>query len=368
MAQARWGGIAGFWSWWRAGLLAWLPQRWRNRSGNGSQRLLLQPSADGLRLGLQRQQQLHWLASVPLPVTPEQLHTVLDRSLHGVPLYWLLLPEQALRRSLRLPQAALPRLREVVGFEVDRQTPFSAGQVEYDARLLGSAGADQIAVELVVLPQQRLEQALAQAGPLAASLAGIDVADGADGSLAVNLLPQALRARRRARSKLPVLVVCLLACVLLGLAGERVLDNRAAAVEALQQQVQQQARHARTVASERQQLQSLVDGVRFFDAQRAARPTNVEVWEELSARLPDGTHLEKLAIEGDQLQLIGMSDQAATLVSALEGTALWSRPALTGVLQSEPGQRRDRFTLGATLGNPAAAPAAAVQGGRTDAR
>ena len=101
-----------------------------------------------------------------------------------------------------------------------------------------------------------------------------------------------------------------------------------------------------------------------MSAQRSARPTTVEVWEELSARLPDGTVLEKLSIEGEQLQLIGMSDQAASLVDALEGSPLWSRPALSGVLQAEPGQRRDRFTLGASLGASAGTGPAGGNDGR----
>ena len=40
-------------------------------------------------------------------------------------------------------------------------------------------------------------------------------------------------------------------------------------------------------------------------------------------------------------------------MAALEGSALLSRPALNGVMQAEPGQRRDRFTLTATVGKPA---------------
>ena len=43
---------------------------------------------------------------------------------------------------------------------------------------------------------------------------------------------------------------------------------------------------------------------------RAARPTAVEVMDELSRRLPDGTYLEKLAIEDERLTLLGLSNEA----------------------------------------------------------
>lgn len=342
-------GLQGWLRWWGDGLLAWLPARWRARLAPPPQRLLLQQHGDRLQLLLAAAGRTQPLASLAWPLAEGALDTLLRGPARQLPRYWLLDASQVLRRPLRLPQAARSRLHAVVGFEIDRQTPFAADQVSHDVHLLASHPA-HLEVELVVLPLRRVEQVLAQAGPLAAGLAGIDVDDGEQGTLAVNLLPPALRARPRHGPWWPSVVLLLAGLAVLGVAAERILDNRTQALQALQQQVQQQAVQAREVAVQRQQLQSLVDGAVFFDAQRSARPTTVELWEELSARLPDGTVLEKLAIEGDQLQLIGMSDQAAGLVGALDGSTLWSRPALNGVLQAEPGQRLDRFTLTATLG------------------
>ena len=346
-------GLQGFARWWADGLLAWLPARWRRRLLRAPQRLLLQVQGGQLHLWLASDQEpAQALTTLPWPLADGALDKVLQGPARALPRYWLLPAGQVLRRPLRLPLAARSRLHAVVGFEIDRQTPFAADQVSHDVHVLGQ-GEGHLQVELVVLPLSGVSQVLEQAGPLAASLAGIDVDDGGQRTLAVNLLPVALRSRPRRGPYWLHGALLLAGLVLLGLGAERVLDNRAQALQALQQQVQQQALQARAVAVQRQQLQSLVDGARFFDVQRSSKPTTVELWEELSARLPDGTVLEKLSIEGEQLQLIGMSDQAAGLVSALEDSPLWSRPALHGVLQAEPGQRRDRFTLTATLGKPA---------------
>ena len=95
----------------------------------------------------------------------------------------------------------------------------------------------------------------------------------------------------------------------------------------------------------------MVEGAAFFERQRAARPTATEVWDELSRRLPDGSYLEKFAIEGDQLQLIGLSREASSLVGKLEGSPLWHTPSLTGVLQGDSASRGERFTLAAQLAN-----------------
>ena len=347
-------GLGEFLAWWRDGLLAWLPSRWRSRLAAAPRRLLLQQQEEQLHLWLAAEGPAQLLATLPWPLQDGALERVLSAQARQLPRYWLLPAAQVLRRQLRLPAAASSRLHAVVGFEIDRQTPFSADQVSHDVHVL-QRQQDQLDVELVVLPQAVLERVVSQAGSLASGLSGIDVQAGSEPlqPLGLNLLPAAQRSAPRRGRRGPLWLLLLAGMVLLGLGCERVLENRRQALALLQAGVEQQALQAREVASQRQQLQALVDGAAFFDAQRTARPTTVELWEELSARLPDGTVLEKLAIEGPQLQLIGTSDQAAGLVGAMQGSALWSRPAINGVLQAEPGQRRDRFTLGASIGGRA---------------
>src|SRR5690606_29065584 len=112
---------------------------------------------------------------------------------------WLLLPAAtSLSRRISLPASASDRLRDVVGFEIDRQTPFTADAVAYDARVLGRRESDgQLDVELVVVPRQVMEDQQAALGPLATGLAGIDVAGAGAAPLGVNLLPPAQRRQRR---------------------------------------------------------------------------------------------------------------------------------------------------------------------------
>src|SRR5690606_27549324 len=97
-----------------------------------------------------------------------------------------------------LPASASDRLRDVVGFEIDRQTPFTADAVAYDARVRGRRESDgQLDVELVVVPLQMLKDQQAALGSLSAELAGIDVG-GPDGApLGVNLLPPPQRRQQR---------------------------------------------------------------------------------------------------------------------------------------------------------------------------
>lgn len=349
----RWLGAAGrFLSWWRDALASWLPSRWRVLFGLAAERLLLVPQDEQVALLRAGQAGLEPLATLPLPLTTADLDAVLSPRLAGLPRWSLLPAVQVLRRPLLLPAAAAERLRQVVGFEIDRQTPFTAEAVYFDARLTRRRPDGQIEAELVVVRRQGVDRALEALGPLAAGLAGLDVADAHDQPLGVNLLPPAGRVRGASPARRWNLVAAVVAVLALAFAGWQVLANRRAAADAFAAQVERSAASAREVAAKRQQLVDLVEGAKFLQAQRAARPTTIEVLDELTRLLPDSTYLEKVSIEGDRLLLIGLSPQAPGLVKVLEGSRLWTSPALTGALQMDRRTRLDRFSMTAQLAGP----------------
>jgi len=358
-------GAGGFFAWWKRGLAAWLPARWRLLFGLAPDRLLLSCETDAgqvLRLRRQNDAEIHDLAQVPLPLQAADLDALLNPRLARLQ-RWLVLPAGAvLRRHLSLPAAAADRLRDVVGFEIDRQTPFAADAVRYDARILQRRADGQLDAELVVAPRRELDGILATLGDAGNDLAGVDVADAAGKPLGVNLLPTESRGRRRDPLQGWNLLLAAVAALALVAAAWQVLQNRRAAAERFAAGVEAKAADARRVAAQRQRLADLVEGAAFLDRTRAARPTALEVMDELSRRLPEGTYLEKLSIEDDRLLLIGLSSEASALVARLEGSKLWRTPALTGALQRDPRSRRDRFSLTAELAG--ATPPGATDAGR----
>ncbi|MFZ5607885.1 MAG: PilN domain-containing protein [Pseudomonadota bacterium] len=343
-------GWRGFLEWWRMGLAAWLPPRLRQALAGGD-RLLLQLDGDALRVQAVSAGTLRELALLPLPLDGEAdpLARLLYEDVAEWP-RWLLLPARlGLRRPLLLPAAARDRLREVLAFEIERQTPFPAGEALHDGRLLQVQPDGRLQVELVVLPRRDYAAALARLGGIAAGLAGLDLVDADGAPLGVNLLPPAQRQMPRDRWRSWNLALAAVAVLALLSGMAQLLDNRRAAAAALQADIARHAAQAQAVAAQRQRLLDAVEGGAWLRAERNGRPSAVEVMDALAQRLPDGTYLEKLAIDGDQLTLIGLSSQAAALVGRLEGAPQWSAPALSGALQQDPRTRMDRFTLVAQL-------------------
>lgn len=346
-------GLRGFLLWWGAALASWLPAGWRRALVASSGRLLLQPAGDDLQLRLQGSDGVRDVALLPVPPARadggDPLMGVLADAALETP-RWLLLPAASgLRRRLALPGAARERLRDVLAFEIERQTPFAPSDVHYDGRVLDVREDGQLLAELVVVPRAHLDASLTRLGPLAGWLEGVDLVDPDGRPLGVNLLPPVQRRRRAHPSGVWNLVLATLALLGMALGLSGVLDNREAAADQLQREVAQRSEQARAVSLQRQRLVDAVEGHAYLQQQRNARPSVVELANELARRLPDGTYLEKLAIDGGQLTLIGLSNQAAALVGRLEGASQWRAPALSGPLQPDPRTRSDRFTLIAQL-------------------
>ena len=347
-------GAGGFVGWWLRSLAAWLPARWRATLGLGRDRLLLAEDADALQVRLQSGDGVRDIGRLPsgtdLGIDADPLASVLAPAIADLP-RWLVLPAAAgLRRRLALPAAAAERLRDVVSFEIDRQTPFAADAVAYDARVLSRRTGDgQLDAELVVVPLATLQPRMAALGPLATTLAGVELADSAGVPLGVNLLPPAQRRQRTDPWRVWNWALAAIALVALAAGLWQVLANRRAAADAFEAGIDARAADARRASLQRQRLVDAVQGQAFLDQMRAGRPSAIEIMDELSRRLPDSTYLEKLAIEGDKLILIGLSSEASSLPGRLEGAKLWRAPALTGALQPDPRTQRDRFTLMADL-------------------
>lgn len=354
-------GLQQFLRWWGGELATLLPEAWRKPFAAARARVLYVAQGDDLELRLEEGERTTTIGTFARPLADEtgadpgaDLRARVEArrgASHGDRARWLVLPAaQVLRRRLRLPAAAGDRLRAVVGFELDRQTPFRADQVSYDCRVLGVDPDTRMAqVELLVLPLARLDAALATLGPLAAGLQGVDAIDAQGVPLRCNLLPVERRKAPDHRRLWLNLGLALIALVATGFALTRSLDNRASEIARLQAEVDRRHDQARAVNALVAQLKGASEGANFLATRRAAQPPMLAVLADVSARIPDNTFLERFSEQDGQIYLTGLSTDAASLVGKLQGSPLLRAPALSGSVQPDAAAKRDRFTVAANL-------------------
>lgn len=128
-----------FLAWWGRELRACLPERWRRLLAAEDALLVLEVDGAELTAARRREQAMVEVARLPLAegdALGAQLEAALGEQGRELRRVLLLPPSAVLRRVLTLPAAALDNLRTVLGFELDRQTPFKPEQVNFDSRVL----------------------------------------------------------------------------------------------------------------------------------------------------------------------------------------------------------------------------------------
>lgn len=337
--------LPAFLGWWGGALRGCLPEHLQERLRVQQAQVWL--SWEGETLQVERVDSARRLLLGSLAVdaaTGEAgLAALLGESAARLPRVLLLPAHTVLLRRLGMPAAATGNLRPVVGFEIDRQTPFRQDQVEFDCRLLAAEkGAKLVPVELAVLPRERLDAQLAKLGDMA--LDAVDVAQGSQRA-GFNLLPIG---RRRPQDHRPLLInigLFTAGVLMLLLAMGQLVDNRLAAVAALEADVETQRTAARRTAQLRKTLDEAAAAANFLAEHKAQQPSMIGLLRDLTDILPDDTFLERIAVSGDTINLTVQSASAAKLIELFQGSTTFFEPTLLGAVQPDSRSGKDRATL-----------------------
>jgi len=344
--------IPGFLRWWGASLRSCLPAKWQDAMAAEAAQLWLQRDGDSLRV--RRSDAPADAAPVTLALGPDEdigstFIGATSEAQRALPRVLLLPDSRVLRRRLTLPAATADNLRAVVGYELDRQTPFKPDQVYYDCRIVRrDAATRQIEVDLLLTPRAALDVELTALDGIADGLDAVDVVADEGMPAGCNLLPAERRARRGHALVWAILGLAALVVVLLAMAGAQSLENRRDAVARLQEEVDARRIEARRVNQLRERLTDAVEGANFLAVKRGESPPVLDLVNELTYRMPpDTTYLERLSLSGDKLSLSGQSSQAAELVGLLQPSPQIRSVSLSGSIQPDTRTGKDRFTISA---------------------
>jgi len=254
---------------------------------------------------------------------------------------------RVLRKRIDLPAAAGENLREVLSFDVDRQTPFAADQVYFDYAVREIDRKEgRMFVDFVAAPRELVDNgaALVRDIGLVPRCVAVDWRGG-DGP-AVNLMP---RSREPAGPKVLRPLTVALAALACGLAVAAVaipLRQREAIAEDLGERVAEQRKRADVARRLETRIEQLTKQSRFIIDRRAARPLTVEVLDELTGVVPDDTWLFRLRTNGHEVQIFGYSAAATALIGLIEQAPLFEDAQFRAPLTRDARTDAERLHIG----------------------
>ena len=258
---------------------------------------------------------------------------------------------RALRYRAQLPLAALENVREVVGFEMDRHTPFKADQVYYDHRIVATdRDGKLINVEVLFAPRAGIDplvERLAMWG-LRPAFIGADLPLEA-GNGGLNLLPSERRRRHRLGLGLPSAILALLALGMAAVALYLPLKTFELERQLLDQHLAKVRTQARAVNGLKEQLAKAAAADRFLVERKLATPPVVGLLNELTRLLPDNTRLTRATLKHGKLTLSGYSASASALIALLERSEELTSVRFSSPVTNDPRLGLERFNITAVV-------------------
>lgn len=334
-SRVRNGPVGKFFSWWIEELRLALPVPWQEKLQHATRRLVVSLEGESLVLAIDENHRTETIVALPLSqdvsVQQQQVDDLrAENDLVEAPAYFLLDVSSVLVREVSLPSATEANLRQVLSFEMDRQTPFKASAVYFDWEILERGGTGgQIRLMLYVVPRAEVDKAVERLSGRGFELAGADVNQNGH-TLGLNLLPDEKRhsvVNRKARVNYALGAAAL---VLLVMVMAFSLYLRGHQVNELEEAVAEVRGEAMQVDRIRKQIEGASEAAGFLAMRRAGSPLAVELLADITRLLPDDTFLDRLVIGRTSVQMQGKSRNAQQLIEKVNESTYLDAAAFRG--------------------------------------
>jgi general secretion pathway protein L len=253
-----------------------------------------------------------------------------------------LAPAQVLFRPLDFPRQAADFLDGMIRTQIDRLTPWPAEEAVFGWSSPSPGGHDRIELTLAATSKQEVEPLVQLAAGLGAQSLTAFAKPPAAGSAQekIKVLDRSLRSEGHHLLDSPrALRVVLLSAGAAAAVALLATAYFGDSFDSEQQQLMQK------VSQRRAALRLGPDGssaIGLLAKRKQTSPSSVVVLEALSQALPDGTYVTELRIDGDKVQVVGMTQNAPSLIRLIEKSPQFARAtffAPTTRAQNEPGEQ-----------------------------
>jgi general secretion pathway protein L len=245
-----------------------------------------------------------------------------------------------------LPSRAAEFLDGIIRAQIDRLTPWNASDAVYHWTSPTKIAGERIAMTIVATGRAAVAPLARAFSDLGA--AGVDVSTTVPGSGRITVYNQRAGGQADFRRVRLALIVGLAATGLLAtlstIASGFVIDH----YNEQNQQIQRRISERRAIMRGSQSATGS-SALELLERRKQSTASSVLVVEALSALLPDHTYATEVRIEGDKLQVIGITRDAPSLIQILEQSPHFSRAAFFAPTTRAPNDPGERFHIEAKL-------------------
>ncbi|MGB9296465.1 MAG: PilN domain-containing protein, partial [Pseudolabrys sp.] len=263
--------------------------------------------------------------------------------LRGSRIELVLQSSRFLFRPLELPKRAAEYLDGIVRSQIDRLTPWTANEAIFSWTQPTDAPNDRINLTIAATARSMIT-------PYLRAVAGFNAASIVVSTAQSNLGPQAAPIRlldqrvgsavsvRRTRSILMAIFL------LSGLSAAASIGFSAIASDNLGAEQQELMRK---ISARKAAMRNLFDGsaLHTLEKRKQTTPSSVITLEALSKLLPDDTYVTELRIDGERLQIVGMTSDAPSLIRLIEQSPHFARAIFFAPTTRSPGTTKEQFHI-----------------------
>jgi general secretion pathway protein L len=291
------------------------------------------------------------LTGIDPDITRDEIARLARRAgLHAQQVVLYLPTTRVLRRSINLPLAAAENLREVLGFEMDRHTPFRAEEVYYDYRIAKlDRDARRVTAIVTVAAKAHVDQALAMLKSWGLTPIRVGVGDERSDGETTSLLSLASRSIQGALLRKLCGGLAIAACLLAAVATYLPLYREKQLLAAYETKLEATRGVAAAAEKLKKQVAGMLERSRFLAERKLAEPSITELLDEVTRRLPDDSWVTQFRAEGDELVLSGYSPHASALIGLLEDSQMLEQVHFGSPVTFDQRLGAERFTLSALI-------------------
>jgi general secretion pathway protein L len=254
-------------------------------------------------------------------------------------------PDQVLFRVVDLPKQASDFLDAMIRAQIDRLTPWTAADAVFGMTSPAPIANERIALTLAATSRQKIQPLLKLAAEFGAvSVTGLVEAPEDDaGSQPVNLFETALTGAAGPAVDVPRLLrVALLGASLAAVASLAISAYVGSMLDAEQQELQHRIGQRRAALRTNQSGGSAET---LLAKRKQTSSSSVMVLEAISRVLPDNTYVTELRVEGDKMQVVGLTQDAPSLIKLMEQSPQFARATFFAPTTRSQNDQGERFHI-----------------------